>query len=170
MKRTLMNGALFMTLFAASCQEDHQKARTEKSLAQRFFDEPDRPYSKPIVIDSANRMIQSYLTSIHPDVNTDEIKSLSFDADLLREYLNDSSKGKIKHMKFMYAHSLSYINAGHFGQRPDSNSNALTLVLIGYGEDGNYIFYDNNYALDFCQPCPRECPGIGSASGDLLSL
>ncbi|RYD59169.1 MAG: hypothetical protein EOP56_02760 [Sphingobacteriales bacterium] len=169
MKRTIMNGVLLIAISITSCKDSVQHTASNPASPNNTYDLPDRPFSKPILIDSANRMIQSYLTSIHPDVNNDAIKSLIFDADLLREYLNDSSQGKIRHMKFLFAHRLSYINDGHFGQRPDSNSNALTMVLIGYGANGNYIYYNNSYALDFCQPCPRECPDFGTASGDLLS-
>ncbi|RZL20416.1 MAG: hypothetical protein EOO89_00235 [Pedobacter sp.] len=137
-------------------------------LVDSSYYSADRPFSKPVLIDSANRMIQSYLTSIQPEINTDEIRSLIFDANLLRIYLNDSSNGKIENLKMILAHKLSYINSGHFGQRPDSNSNALTLVLIGYGANGNYIYYDQNHALNICQPCPRECPETGTASSDVL--
>lgn len=166
--------SVLLVLFAAcnpgqTSSEDKEMVQATTSFNPLYYSD-DRTHSKPIPIDTANRMIQSYLTSIHPEDNPYETRSLIFQADILRDYLNDSSHGKIEHLKMVLAHQLSYINAGHFGQRPDSNSEALTLVLVGYGENGNYIYFDGDKALNVCQPCPRECPEAGTAASDLLLL
>jgi len=124
-------------------------------------------YSKPISIDTANMMIGSYLDGINYTVNTHEIRSLGFDADVLRAYLNDTSHGVIKNVKFMFAHSLDYIHSGHKGQRPDTNSNALTMIIVGVDKDGNYVYTSGNMALDYAMPCPTDCFG-GQASSNFL--
>ncbi len=163
-----------LVLFAACnpgqpSSEDKETVQATTSINPLYYSD-DRRHSKPIPIDTANKMIQSYLTSVNPAANPYETRSLIFQADILRDYLSDSSHGKIEHLKMVLAHRLSYINAGHFGQRPDSNSEALTLVLVGYGENGNYIYFDGDKALNVCQPCPRECPEAGTAASDLLLL
>lgn len=123
------------------------------------------PYSKPVSIDSANVMISSYLAAINDSVNTNELRSLFYDAEVLRDFLNKTPD--IQKLKFVMAHTQEYINAGHYGQIPDSNSHAITFVIVGVNSKGNYV-YCNNMALDFCQPCPSNCPELGNAGSNLL--
>jgi hypothetical protein len=116
-------------------------------------------------------MIQSYLTSINSTVNTQEIRSLTYDADVLRAYLRDTTgtNGKrIEKIKFIFAHTLDYVNSGKAGKRLDTNSHALTLVIVGIDKDGNYVYTRSGAALDFAQPCPPRCPAQGTAAGELL--
>lgn len=163
------NTAKLLILLAACCTSCNQRTQTAPPQQADVMNlRTTSLYSKPISKDTGNRMIQSYLTSIHPQINEYELKSLIFDATLLRNYLNDTSNGRIAQLKMVLAHRLSYINSGHFGQRPDSNSEALTLVLVGYGQNGNYIYYNENQVLNVCQPCPRACPDAGTAASDLL--
>jgi hypothetical protein len=57
-------------------------------------------------------MLESYLSSVgYPSVDT-AIRSLSFDADTLRAYLQNPN---IVTLKFMVAHQPDYINGGHGG-------------------------------------------------------
>jgi hypothetical protein len=116
-------------------------------------------------------MIQSYLTAINSTVNTQEIRSLEFDADVLRAYLaqhlGDTSK-RIEKFKFIFAHSLDYVNSGNEGKRPDTNSHALTFVIVGVDKDGNYVYTSGGEALDFAQPCPPRCPVQGNSGSSLL--
>lgn len=131
----------------------------------------DTEFSRPVNIDTANRMIQSYLAGINSAVNTEEIKSLEFDADVLRLYLSQhlgTNLKRIEKLKLVLAHNLEYVNSGNFGKRPDTNSHALTLVIVGVDKDGNYVYTKNGAALDFAQPCPPRCPVQGSSSSDLL--
>lgn len=125
----------------------------------------NEPYSKPVSIDSANIMISSYLVSIKDSINKEALRSLFYNADVLKDFLN--SNQDIQKLKFVFAHTQEYINAGHYGQLPDSNSHAVTLVIVGVNSKGDYV-YCNNMALDFCQPCPSNCPEIGNASSNLL--
>ena len=131
----------------------------------------DTEFSRPIKIDTANRMIQSYLTAINSTVNTQEIRSVIYDADVLRAYLDQhvgTNMKRIEKIKFIFAHSLDYINSGNAGTRPDTNSHALTLVIVGVDKDGDYVYTPNSKALDFGQPCPPRCPVLGTSSSDTL--
>lgn len=117
-------------------------------------------YSKSISVDTANRMIQSYLTSVgYPSADT-ALKSLSFDADSLRSYLANPN---IVTIKFALAHRQTYIDAGNYGHNAGLNPNALTLVIVGVNEDNNYILNKYNGVYDHMAPCPSLC--TGSISG-----
>ncbi len=83
-------------------------------------------YSASIPVDSANRMIESYLTSINYPANDSGLRSLSFSADSLRAYLDNAD---IKTIKFMFAHQPGYINTGHYGEYAAMNPAALTVVI-----------------------------------------
>lgn len=154
---------LFLELTAckitSSDSGDTTKAQTKFTLTD---------YSRPILIDTANRMIQSYLDGINYTVNTQEVRSLIFDADVLRNYINDTTQGIIKNVKFIFAHTLDYIHSGHEGQRPDTNNHALTMIIVGVDQNGNYVYTPDNKAMDFLQPCPPQCYDEGDAVNDLL--
>lgn len=121
----------------------------------------DDDYSRTIPVDTANRMINSYLTSIDYPTNETTLRSLAFSADSLRDYLTDSS---IKTIRFMFAHQPAYINAGHFGEPAGMNPDALTLVIVGMSNTGNYVLNKNNGVYEHCKPCPKFCP----SSADLI--
>lgn len=114
----------------------------------------DDDYSRSIPVDSANRMISSYLTSIDYPSNETSLRSLAFSADSLRDYLNDSN---IKTIRFMFAHQPAYINAGHFGEPSGMNPDALTLVIVGMSNTGAYILNKNDEVFEHCKPCPKFC-------------
>lgn len=142
-----------------------------KDIADTLTARVDTEFSRPINIDTANRMIQSYLTGINSTVNTQEIRSLEVDADVLRAYLAQhlvSSSKRIEKFKFIFAHSPDYVNSGNEGKRPDTNSHALTFVIVGVDKDGNYVYTRGGQALDFAQPCPPRCPVQGNSSSSLL--
>ncbi|PZF71578.1 hypothetical protein [Taibaiella soli] len=118
--------------------------------------------------DTANKMIESYLTSIAgdtADLPAPTLNSLIMDADLLRNYLSNQ---EIKKVKVMFAHRLDYINSGHAGQNVGLRSDALTIILAGYNKEGNYIFAPGRMVPNHATPCPRNCPDFGSASNNLL--
>lgn len=116
-----------------------------------------------IPVDTANRMIRSYLKSVE---NDDEmLHSLILNAETIRQYLKDSS---IKEIKVMFAHTLTYMNSGHEGQNAGLKSNALTIVLAGYRSDGTYVLSQGNKVPNKARPCPTSCPLIGEASNDIL--
>ena len=114
----------------------------------------DLEYSVSIPIDTANRMIQSYLTSINYPSNDSGLRSLSFNADTLRAYLLNS---EISEISFMLAHQPGYINSGHFGEPANTNPTALTLILVGKSTNGTYIHNSFGEVYEHFQPCPTYC-------------
>lgn len=116
-----------------------------------------------IPIDTANKMINSYLKSL--DGDDANLRSLILNAETLREYLKDSS---IKDVKIMFAHTQDYINSGHEGQPSGLKNNALTIVVAGYRSDGTYVLSSGAKVPDRARPCPTSCPLLGSASKDII--
>jgi hypothetical protein len=123
-----------------------------------------------IPIDSGNKMISSYLNSINYQQNDTDLYDLIYNADSLRSYLSDK---RIVSIKFMFAHTLDYINSGGKDQYAGYQSGALTFVIAGYDSNSNYVFFYapkslQAMAMDHCQPCPHNCPTTGSAASDFL--
>lgn len=112
-----------------------------------------------IPLDSANKMINSYLTSVNSDTDSTKIQSLIFEAEPLRFYLNSMAESEnITHVKLMFAHSLDYINSGQGGTNAGYQTGAFTIIISGYDEAGNYIFYPGGTALNKASFCPIACP------------
>ncbi len=121
-----------------------------------------------IEMDSANKMIGSYLNSIGYQQNDTDLRSLIFDADSLRQYLANPS---VRKLKFMFAHDLDYINNGGDGKPAGYQSGKLTAVIAGFDIKGNYVFVlqgNNRMVLNHALPCPTNCPTSGTASSDHL--
>lgn len=121
----------------------------------------DSPFLSP---DTANVMIQSYLDDI--DNSSTQLKSLIVDANALRYYLQNTD---IKSVKLMFAHKLSYARNPPTDQLPDMDYRALTIVIAGFDANNNYIYSPQGAVMDFCKPCPFECPSTGTAASDLLN-
>lgn len=121
-----------------------------------------------IPLDSANKMVNSYLNSISSSADTN-IRSWSIDVDQLR-LLIDSTAGTnpVKHLKIMLGHNLNYINSGKGGISAGFSKNALTIIVAGYDNLGNYIFVGNDGVLNRARPCPSNCPP-GIAGNDLIT-
>ena len=120
--------------------------------------------------DSANLMIGSYLESID-DSNGADLRSISFDADQLRFYLNDSTRGKIDRLKIMFAHTQEWIGNGNTGVPAGLKAGKLTVILAGYDKFGNYVYIgpDANHVLDYGHGCPIYCPSYGTSASHLLN-
>lgn len=121
-----------------------------------------------INLDSANKMLLSYLNSINYTQNDSDLRSIIIDANALRAYLNSEQGQNITKMKLMFAHTLDYINNGGQNQNAGYRSGELTLILAGYSGAGNYIYYTGNKVLDHGTPCPTICPTSGTAVSDTL--
>lgn len=159
--------ALSTTLF--SCQ-------VNPNLDDAYIDETPMPintmnYDSTILShfiskDSANKMIQSYLNSVSVPgtIQDTNLYSLILDAQALRTYLSDTT---IKGVKVMLAHTLDYINAGNEGTNAGYKSNALTIVIAGYDQNGNYVLGPGYRVPDRAVPCPVVCP-LGTAGNSLL--
>jgi hypothetical protein len=114
-------------------------------------------YSQPIQIDTANRMIASYLESVgYPQVDT-AVRSLSFDADSLRAYLSNPT---ITTMRFYLGHQLSYLNGGtdRFGKDIGMRPGALTIIAVGINDAGQIVRNSSNGVYEHAMPCPYSCP------------
>ena len=129
---------------------------------------PDKQYFQPVDIDTANTMIGSYLNSINYKQNDIDLRSLIFDAEVLRNYLNDTGNGKIARVKLMFAHTMDHINNGSAGKNCGYKSGALTLIIAGYDASNNYVLNAQGKVLEDTMPCPTNCPTSGTAANDLL--
>lgn len=118
-------------------------------------------YSQSIPVDTANRMLQSYLNSVgYPALDT-ALRSLSFDADTLRAYLQNPD---IVTMKFMFAHKQTYINAGNYSKASGMNPAAITMIIVGLNQNDQYVRNNKAGVYDHLYPCPSECSGNSSAA------
>ena len=121
--------------------------------------------SQFIPADSANEMINSYIYSIeHSATHESDIHSFSIDADSLRKYLMHT---ELKHVKLIFAHTMDYIHSGYRGVYAGMQSGAVTIIIAGYDNAGNYVYHNGGNVLDHCIPCPTSCPS-GNAGDDLL--
>jgi hypothetical protein len=149
--------ALALAAIFISCNQGKETGRSKLTSATDF-----------IPMDSANKMISSYLNSINYSVNDSSLQSIIIDMDQLRLYCDSTNiTNRITHVKLMFAHNLSYINAGHINQPCGYNSNALTLILAGVNSAGNYVYFNTNMVIDHSSPCPHNCPE-GNAANPLL--
>jgi hypothetical protein len=113
-------------------------------------------YSQPIKVDTANRMIASYLTSVgYPNVDT-TVRSLSFDADTLRAYLKNKD---ITTVRFYLGHQLSWLNGGstRFGKNIGMAPGKLTIICAGLDDDGQIVRNTSNGVYEHAMPCPNNC-------------
>lgn len=150
----------FIACHNSGSQQEPQKKRHHPNLTYSF---PD-----VIPLDSANKMLSSYLSSINYQSNDTDIQSWIFDAKLLRKYLDSlPGSGDISFVKIGVAHKLSYINSGHANQRAGYKSAALTVLVSGYTSNGDYIFYPENLVIDNAMACPTNCPP-GAAAAPLF--
>ena len=119
-------------------------------------------YSQPISLDTANRMISSYLQSVNYPVVDTAVRSLAFNADTLRAYLADS---RITSVEFVLAHQLSYLNGGsdRFGKNIGMKPGAITIIAVGVDDNGNVIRNSSNGVYEHALPCPNSCPNTNDA-------
>ena len=121
-----------------------------------------------VSIDQADSMLLSYLNSINYQQNDTLLHSIIFNADSLRSYLDDTTHGKIKSVKIMFAHSLPYMRSAKRNQNCGYRSGALTFIIAGYDAQNNYIYNKDQRVMEQGTPCPMGCPRSGSAASDVL--
>ena len=119
-------------------------------------------YSQPISLDTANRMIASYLQSVNYPMVDSAVRSLAFSADTLRAYLSDS---RITSLEFVLAHQLSYLNGGsdRFGKNIGMKPGAITIIAVGMDNNGNVVRNSSNGVYEHAMPCPTNCPNLSDA-------
>lgn len=120
-----------------------------------------------IPVDSANKMIGSYIASLNGNPNNQYLYSLIADANDLRNYLN--ANPSVTNLKLMFAHTLPYINGGGGNVYCGTKAGQLTLVIAGYDANGNYVIGTNG-VMDNLQPCPINCPSIGTAASNTINV
>ncbi|MCF3109609.1 hypothetical protein LL912_12585 [Niabella sp. CC-SYL272] len=125
------------------------------------------PTNEPVFITKAqaNRMIQSYLTSIKYPQQDLYLRAIAYNADSLRAYLKDTT---IKMVRFMLAHDMDYILAGGEGKVPPPGVAGLTAVIAGVNKENKYVFHlIRQLLLDNGMPCPDNCDALGHPAGAL---
>lgn len=164
MKITCTAAAILISLSLYSCRNNGGQAKEDHAANTVAYTAGTD--SNFISMDSANKMIQSYLTSIAKDTADTNIQSIIVDANSLRKYLDDTS---IKKVKIMFAHTLDYINSGHNGEPAGYKPFAFTIVISGYNSDGDYVLAPGNMVPDHAEPCPTNCNTVGNASSPLIT-
>lgn len=173
MKQTLTTLTLITLLTILSCKKDSDisqgtlfSATPVQSISQHIMAGHTNGrysgsgYSQPIPVDTANKMVLSYLQGVgYPSVDT-ATRSMVFDADTLRAYLQNPN---IATMKFMFAHKQSYMNSGNTGIGSGMNPEALTMVVVGLDENDQYILNPRGQVYDHLANCPIQCPGSSDA-------
>ena len=175
MKVKFTIAAVCMSILMVSCSKEkantnaeNTQSTTNKRTVTTYSgfahrDDSDQGNSRFIPIDVANQMINSYVYSTNNTVGQVDVKSFIVNADSLRAYLADPN---VKSVKLMFAHTQEYIAAGNAGQYAGLQTGAITMVMVGFDNLGNYI-YHNGMVLDHLAPCPFSCPQ-GSAGSDAL--
>ena len=120
-----------------------------------------------ISIDSANKMISSYLNSIHYQNNDTDVRAFIMDANALRCYLNSDEGKNVSNLKIFLAHKLDYANSSDSNKNCGYKVQGLTLIVTGFDSLGNYIIYPNGLCIDHMDEIPRVLIN-GNASNNLI--
>lgn len=153
-----------LLLIATSCQKASKDVDTGLTKQPNFSNSGKGPnfrysgpdYSQEISVDLANTLIGSYLTSIDYENNPYGLRSFTFDADTLRNYLNDTTNGRIATIRLMLAHQESYIES-NYGVNAGLDGRAITFIIVGLDENDNFVYNKNNAVYDNVRPCPVNC-------------
>ena len=100
-----------------------------------------------------NTMISSYLTSINYQSNNVDLRSLTFDADTMRSFLQNS--GIVK-LQFAIAHRDDYI-LSNYGVNCGLASYGFTFVIFGLDSDDGIVYAQTDKVLEHTRPCPSFC-------------
>ena len=163
MKKTLL--VLTAACALASCQTQEKKeVKPQINVgSSKVMDEQ----SSFISIDSANKMISSYINSIDYKHNDSDLVSVRVNAQDLRKMLDSMIASEtVTEVQIKLAHTLSYINDGHANQPAGYNKDALTFVLIGINAQGDYV-NAGTAIINHAIPCPSHCLS-GSAFSPLI--
>ena len=167
MKSAILSVAAAVTicLFAACNRQANSDPQSDttpvtvpnKELSKANARQVGAGYSQPISLDTANRMISSYLRSVNYPVVDTAVRSLAFNADTIRAYLADP---RITSLEFVLAHQQSYLNGGldRFGKNIGMRPGALTIIAVGIDDNGNVVRNSSNGVYEHALPCPNNCP------------
>lgn len=165
-----VTAAVAICLFSACNRQANTDPQTDttpvtvpnRNLTQANARIIGKEYSQPISLDTANRMIGSYLRSVNYPVVDTAVRSLAFNADTLRAYLADP---RVTSLEFVLAHQLSYINGSseRFGKNVGTKAGALTIIAVGLDDNGNVVRNSSNGVYEHAMPCPNNCPHLTDA-------
>jgi len=143
----MMYYAPLLLILLASCHNKKSSVKAGSKTAYEAF----------IPVDSAKKMVSSYLTSINYQANDTELRSITISAAELRYYLDSlPNSSNIKNVEIKFAHKLSYINSGNKDKPAGLKTRALTVILVGLDQTGEYI-YANDNVINRGTPCPFNC-------------
>lgn len=149
MKRTQIAMAL-LALLSSCCNERSNSIPSPVTSHPGF-----------VPVDTANKMISSYVNSINYTANDTDLRSLTISAAELRYYLDSlPNSSSIKNVEIKFAHKQSYINAGNQNQPAGLKASALTVIIAGLDQLGGYIYADQ-HVINRAGPCPINCPPSG---------
>ena len=167
MKRAFFLLFTTVTFLSVSCNQNGHQHKPPKN--DTCTPPPNAQlFTQPIPVDTADSMIQCYLNSIHYPSNDTNVTSFIVNADTLRNYLNDTSNGKIVQVKLMLAHTLNCVHSPAADANCGYNNKALTIVIVGYDKNNNYVLNPQGMVYDRAQTCPPYCPSSGTASNALI--
>lgn len=114
-------------------------------------------YSQSISVTLANEMIGSYLSSVsYPSYDT-ALRSLTFDADTLRGYLQDTS---IKTLRFYVAHTPAYAaSLATKGKYAGLSPSAVTFIIAGLNHNDQVVPNRRGEVYEHMMGCPMTCAG-----------
>jgi hypothetical protein len=149
--------SILSLVFLAACQnaQTTETNATETAKVQQLVSNQSSSF---IPVDSANKMVTSYLTSINHPQKDSAVLSFTFSASELRRLLDSvDHPDSLKDVQIKLAHSLEYINNGPHTTPAGFNKNALRLLISGVDYNGNTILL-NNEVMNHSMPCPNSCP------------
>ena len=114
---------------------------------------PEATNGSFIPVPTANNYIRKFIDDYF-STGLVPTKSMILDAALLRDYLNGNPA--IVNLKLV------------LGAKDVNGTQALTLIIAGYDDEGNYILGPENSVMDNVVPCPPGCVTVGNASNDFI--
>ena len=164
-------GALAICVFLACNKSDRNETKPAKNSAQggggslASAKPTGDNYSRTIKIDTANRMIGSYLASVGYPEQDSALRGLYFDADSLRSYLSDP---KVVTIKLVFAHQQSHITASTYGKYVGLKPGSATIIIAGLDDNNNLVPNNKGGVYEHALPCPTSCSDALSAADGLL--
>lgn len=112
--------------------------------------------SRDILWTQARTMINAHTAhngALRVDIGgaTEKLKGLTVDAQLLRNMINTTdAQGNYVYKEVFLMPAVKEENLGE----PEPNQR-FTIVLVGVDQSDNIV---TSTALDYCDPCPQDCP------------
>lgn len=165
MKQTILLASAALALAFTAC--NRQEATTPGASGVKTFTPNSgvthtsgrlvgEGFSTSVPLDTANKMIGSYLSSVgYPYADT-TIRSLAFNADTLRAYLSNTN---ITDVKLYLAHQITWLDgaANRYGKNVGMQPGKLTVIFVGLDNNGHVVKNSSNGVYEHALPCPTSC-------------